>query len=461
VLYNPASADGVQIANYYAQVHPGVSLLPLSGVSQSEQISADQYLTTLRPQVLDYLGSASGAQITTLVTTKGLPLRIYNSQANPGTYPGWRGQSFGTPLLNSWWKPYSSLESELTRIDRISTANEMGDQAYFLGTAYGFSTPHQAENPYFGATTSFDRVSFDGMRLTARLDGFSASDVIGAIDRAQHAILYPVGYRGTVVIDNDPTAPAAQVNKMPALRDKMASRQQPTVYDNTGSAIVNASVPVIGYVSHGVNNGSGALQPGYIGSQLNFNLAKGAVFDTWESYNAYSFTAGGNRSGQGLIGDWLAAGGTAGVGCVEEPLASASNVTNEDLLFDGLVRGMTFAEAAWSATKQLSFVNTVVGDPLMRWLPVVAGDADCDGRVGLTDLALLSGHWNVRSGMTWATGDFNGDGVVTVGDLSLLSSNWGWIRPSSAPAENPTTVPDPATLSLLSVGAVALLRRRK
>ena len=42
---------------------------------------------------------------------------------------------------------------------------------------------------------------------------------------------------------------------------------------------------------------------------------------------------------------------------------------------------LTFVEAAWRATRQLSYMNTVVGDPLMRlqaWLP---GDANLDGAV--------------------------------------------------------------------------------
>src|ERR1700681_3687569 len=78
VLYNTASSDGAQIANYYAQIHPGVQLLGINGVDpNSEDISADAYLSTIRPQVLSALTST----IDVIVTTKGLPLRINVQEA--------------------------------------------------------------------------------------------------------------------------------------------------------------------------------------------------------------------------------------------------------------------------------------------------------------------------------------------------------------------------------------------
>src|SRR5438876_1166090 len=53
VLYNTANSAGAQIANYYAQIHPGVQLLGINGVDpNSEDISADDYLNIIRPQVL-------------------------------------------------------------------------------------------------------------------------------------------------------------------------------------------------------------------------------------------------------------------------------------------------------------------------------------------------------------------------------------------------------------------------
>ena len=108
VVYNANSADSQEIADYYAAFHPGVALCPLSNVPDQEVVSQDVYLNQIRPYVLDALDDT----IDCIVTTKGLPLRIDNS-------------SPGDPLLVN---VHSSLESELTRIDTISSAAQMGNQ---------------------------------------------------------------------------------------------------------------------------------------------------------------------------------------------------------------------------------------------------------------------------------------------------------------------------------------------
>jgi hypothetical protein len=98
-------------------------------------------------------------------------------------------------------------------------------------------------------------------------------------------------------------------------------------------------------------------------------------------------------------------------------------------------------------------VNEVLGV-----LGTVRGDSNLDGVVGTGDLSLLAGSWGM-SGKGWDNGDFNGDGVVGTGDLSLLAGNWGWSHPAWAP--DMQSVPEPATMTLLGLGALALIRRRK
>ncbi len=202
VLYNDDSAAGIAIANYYVQVHPGVHLLGLSGVTTSTDVTADYYLNVIRPQILP----APNSSIDDIVTTTGLPLRIDVTESNPGTYT----DPFGVKRTvgSGWWNQYSSLESELTTIDEVSTWQQMGDQTYWSQNGKP-SFPLPSCNPYYNATTSFQYgnyalSNYGGIRLTARLDGFTVADVEGAINRAQHAFLAPGAASPYVVMDNDP-----------------------------------------------------------------------------------------------------------------------------------------------------------------------------------------------------------------------------------------------------------------
>ncbi|MEZ6192334.1 MAG: TIGR03790 family protein [Phycisphaerales bacterium] len=449
VLYNTASPDGIEIALDYAQTHPGVRLLGLSGVSTAEQINQDHYLNVIRPQVLAGLTD----EIDVIVTTKGLPLRIKNDVVNPSNYPGWRGEAFGVPILDSWWQKYSSLESELTRIDLIDSAELMGDQAAFLSPpSFPYATDHQASNPYFHSTQAFDRdnPALEGIRLAARLDGFTVSDVKAMIDRAQTAFSLPT--QQMVILDDDPTAPGALVDRMVQLGyNVLEPKDYPFIYDNTTANITESPIPVIGYISHG-KYGAGT---GYI-DNLEFELADGAVFHTWESYNAYSFSEGNNHYGQGLVGEWIAAGGTAALGHVHEPTASTATVANEDILWQKLLNGFTLAEAAWAATPQLSFVNTLIGDPLMVLKPWIIGDGTLDGVVGIDDLNLILHNWSTQTTLGAIRGDYNADGFVGIKDLNLLLTYW-----SSNKLVSPAAgVPEPVGAWCVLGGGLHLLTRR-
>ncbi len=90
---------------------------------------------------------------------------------------------------------------------------------------------------------------------------------------------------------------------------------------------------------------------------------------------------------------------------------------------------------------------------------IPAGDASLDGTVSLADLSALAGNWG-STDADWEMGDFNGDGEVSLADLSALAGNWGKSIPGSA-AGSAGTVPEPASLAVLVMGAAALLRRRR
>ena len=87
---------------------------------------------------------------------------------------------------------------------------------------------------------------------------------------------------------------------------------------------------------------------------------------------------------------------------------------------------------------------------------LLPGDLNCDGSVNSADLDIVRANWgsSVSPGcIGW--GDPTGDGVVNSSDLDVVRANWG--RTAAANA-----VPEPATLCLLAISALAMLfvRRR-
>ena len=137
------------------------------------------------------------------------------------------------------------------------------------------------------------------------------------------------------LVDNDPSITYAPTMAN-LVNNVLVPDGLPVVYDDTSAFVGTAPGPVIGYDSHGVHQAS--TPPNYITSGLNITLANGAVFNSWESYNASSFTPGVYSGSQGQLAQWIAKGGAAAVGNVAEPGASPSNVANEDHLFQMLLQ---------------------------------------------------------------------------------------------------------------------------
>ena len=100
------------------------------------------------------------------------------------------------------------------------------------------------------------------------------------------------------------------------------------------------------------------------------------------------------------------------------------------------------------------------------------GDANLDGKVDVSDLAILAANYRKHVTGGWTQADFNNDGVVDVKDLAILAANYRYgVASDVVPAYNgldaaalellsqagATAIPEPGALVLLVAGLLGLL----
>jgi len=328
VVINDYSPISEQVGAYFAGTRniPAANIAHIN-VPTDEEITPDQF-ADLRSQLENYIKSNDlQNKINYIVTTKGVPLKV-----KPASDP-----CFSTSSR------CASVESELTLI--LGTYNSS-----IGGNGIVFS-------PYYYQNAHFSRAAY-GIYLVTRLDGYTFDDIKAMIDKAAQPVI--VGPTAKFVFDQDPDWNSI----LPGLNAAMASAHSivtgkgyNSLLDTTTVFLTNQT-DIIGYVSWGSNDHYANL---YTQNAIPHNTwHPGALAETYVSASGRTF-AWPPAYGQSLIADLIAEGATGAKGYVYEPYSFAMAIVS--VLFDRYTNGYNMAESYYMASRSLSWMDVVVGDP--------------------------------------------------------------------------------------------------
>ena len=354
VVFNADDPLSRDLADYYAGKR-GIPPAQVVGLkcSAAEEISREEYDSTLATPLRaqfdargwwqrspdkpgqDPSSTVMQNRMRCLVLMRGVPLRIRQT----GSYPG-DASNEPSPLRDA---NGASVDSELTML------------GLFTRHISGF-----LPNPFFRSYSHFpDPRCPPGMMLAGRLDAPTGATVRRMIDDA--LAVEKTGLWGRCYLDRRGLAPGSgpmvegDVWLTKILTDT-APFLMPTIDDNRPE-LYSASYPMTGAAWY---FGWYSEQPAGPFTQPWFHFRPGAVACHIHSFSATSV----REPGRWWVGPLLEKGAAAVLGNVYEPYLSLT--AHLDIFADRLQEGYSFAESAYAAQPGLSWMNTVVGDPLYR-----------------------------------------------------------------------------------------------
>jgi hypothetical protein len=221
----------------------------------------------------------------------------------------------------------------------------------------------------------------------------------------------------------------------------------------TGSGTINTAALTL----NGSATNVAILNPG--GGLAFFGPASATFSDEYSGFTSGSSDFGSNHGVDATSGS----GDLVGVAGLTDlivpngyvsgtPLSDSSTWSNQTLDSLGLTEGPGDYAWEWGQGPTFdSFFLDVEGTE-----PALLGDANMDGIVNGLDLAILMSHYGTVVTGGSSVGDFNNDGVVNADDLALFQLG---VAEYDLTVGN--SVPEPASASLLAIGSLALLARRR
>ncbi len=337
VVINNASSLSRNIGDYYARRRsiPQANLCHIR-TSEDERISRDVFEREIAAPVAEFLrkGGITG-QILYIVTTMGVPLRIFPS-----------------PNLAAMDTDGASVDSELSLL--------------YLDMAR--RGPHSLRgsipNPFFGKKdAAFAHPQFP-MFLVTRLAAYDFDGVKAIIDRSLEA-----KNRGKFVIDKRSSTEESGDEWLQNAAIFLPKDR--VILDSSAKVLTNIS-DVIAYASWGSNDRNRHQR------FLGFHWLPGAIATEFVSTNARTFkkppdswipsmdwkTPAGlfDGSPQSMTADYLLEGATGASGHVDEPYLGQT--PHPELVLPAYYQGRNLAESFYLGIRSLSWQNIVVGDPL-------------------------------------------------------------------------------------------------
>lgn len=356
VVFNTRSVRSENLAREYARLRevPPEALIGLP-LSKLESIFREEFQEKLQKPLWQILserafwkvsgetspqdgeGSPSvqvrSAKVRYLVLSDEVPLRM-------------RGLGTTSTWDHPWSKAYPASDSAVD--------SELAALPFGLNLPPGGPFP----NPAFGADLAEGLHPTNGVLMVSRLDGPNEREIQKMLSRtleAERTGLHGRGYfdaRGLTdgayligdrwILGASEVAAATgfdvEVERTESLFSAASIMSHPALY--MGWYAANAEGPFI---------------------QPSFRFQPGAF-----AYHLHSFSAATLESETlHWVGPLLARGATATMGCVFEPYL---NFTPNLTLFAHrwMVKGMTFGEAAYASQSAISWMTTVIGDPLYR-----------------------------------------------------------------------------------------------
>jgi uncharacterized protein (TIGR03790 family) len=359
VVYNKADPDSPGLANYYATRRniPAERVLALS-CPVTEEITRDQFDNTIRSPIVSYLCQkdwmeraprrvrvgnryldllvATRNDIWAIVLIRGVPLKIAPDPSDDDTM-----EDEPELLTNA-----AAVDNELALLPVFGLPKGgYVPNIFFDDQIYGVKRigPELAKN----------------MVMVTRLDGPQPSDVRRMIDETLRAEtdrlagLAVVDTRGFTDLKNGYTPGDIWLR---SARDMLVHDGWDVKFDDKPDVIpatdpCNQVAIYLGWYH------DGAIGP-WVTPPNRF--VPGAI-----AYHLHSFSASTVRSDTvGWVGPLIAHGADATMGMVYEPYLALT--PHEDIFTRRLLQGAYFAEAAYASERALSWMMTVVGDPLYR-----------------------------------------------------------------------------------------------